>query len=32
VEIFFTTLLVAITVVVAWFALYAVYSLFKGQS
>jgi hypothetical protein len=32
VEIFFTTLLVVITAIVAWFAVYTVYSLFKGQS
>jgi hypothetical protein len=32
VEIFFTTLLVVITLIVAWFTVYTVYSLFKGQS
>jgi hypothetical protein len=32
VEIFFTTLLVVITVFVAWFTAYTVYNLFKGQS
>jgi len=32
VEIFFTTLLVVITLFVAWFACYTVYNLFKGQS
>ena len=32
VEIFFTVLLIVITGIVAWFSLYVVYNLFKGQS
>lgn len=31
-EAFYTTLLVVIFVLVAWFAVYTVYKLFKGQS
>ena len=31
VEVFFTSLLVLVSVVIAWFAFYVVYKLFKGQ-
>jgi hypothetical protein len=31
-EIFFTTLLVLVSIVIVWFAGYVVYKLFKGQA
>lgn len=31
-EIFFTTLLVLVSLVIAWFAGYVVYKLYKGQA
>ena len=32
VELFFTTLLVLVSLFIAWFAIYVVYKLFKGQA
>lgn len=32
IEIFFTTLLVLVSLVIVWFAGYTVYKLFKGQA
>lgn len=32
IEIFFTTLLVLVSLVIAWFAGYTVYKLYKGQA
>jgi hypothetical protein len=32
IEIFFTTLLVLVSIVIVWFAGYVVYKLYRGQS
>lgn len=32
IEIFFTSLLVLVSIVIAWFAVYVVYKLYKGQA
>lgn len=32
IELFFTTLLVLVSVFITWFAIYVVYKLFKGQA
>jgi hypothetical protein len=31
-ELFFTTLLVLVSIFITWFAIYVVYKLFKGQA
>ena len=32
IEIFFSTLLVLVSIVIVWFAVYVVYKLYRGQS